>query len=328
MTRTEIQRLLNAQFDCVNCRASTRWISIGRPLRRQNSTIHRLRCARCAREVIAKASLSDDVCETARLTMQREYETLCQLQQVFPCDEHFGILAAQGYLEDSGHGVVVTGYIPGTDLERYMQTLEEPQVQRACEAAGRWLRKLHDVGSACAQSGQIDVADKLEYLGDTYGDWLLRDGNTKSAHQCLEKVAPDLANRIVRVVRLHGDFKAQNMLCDGIRYIGLDIHWRNVGPSIFDLAPFLNHLWLNGRGLRCRVSDHTYQQRQARFLSGYGYEDDPRAVHWAQLYFALCQVGRLRQKGLLSANYANWRMGPLVKKLVAQLEAARWDSAS
>jgi Ser/Thr protein kinase RdoA (MazF antagonist) len=240
---------------------------------------------------------------------------------VFPQDEHFGTLVALGYLEASGRGVLITRHFHGADLSRHLRLLDEAGVQDACHAAGRWLRKLHGSDASCEQATGMGWADKLDYLTVTYGESLRRDREALAACQCLAEVGPRLGTRKSRPVRLHGDFKPQNMLCDGTRYIGLDIQWRSLGPAIYDLAPFLNHLWLDGHTFGT-PNDHSYPARESAFLAGYGCEDNVCAVHWAQLYFALCYLGRYRRQGYLTAAYARWRIGPLVRKLVTQLGEA------
>jgi len=269
---------------------------------------------------VAKVSRREDLRNDARAEARREYETLCTLQRVFPQDEHFGTLVPLGYLEFSGHGIMITRHFRGDDLAHHLRSLDEPGAQEACLGAGVWLRKLHESGAPDAKTRMLDVADKLDYLAVTYGAVLRRDRETVTAYRCLEQAGPRIDAREFRVVRQHGDFKPQNMLCDGTRYIGLDIHWQSIGAAVYDLAPFLNHLWLASRTLGGLLTNRHYRQRESMFLAGYGYgDDDAQALHWAQLYFALCHLGAYRQKGRLAAGYASWRIGPLVRELARRL---------
>lgn len=255
----------------------------------------------------------------ARAEVLREYQTLCTLQSAFPQDEHFGTLASLGYLESSGLGIMITRYFRGNDLAHCLGSMNEDIAREACRAAGIWLRKLHGSGDPDSQAQKPDVTHKLDYLANTYGAVLRRERETWAAFRCLEQAASRINTMRFRVVRQHGDFKPQNMLYDGSRYVGLDIHWQNVGSPIYDLAPFLNHLWLAGRGLGGPRKNLHYRQRESMFLAGYGNGDDAQAVRWAQLYFALCYLGGYRRRGRLRASYANWKVGPLVRELAAQL---------
>ncbi|EIM02189.1 phosphotransferase family protein [Rhodanobacter thiooxydans] len=270
---------------------------------------------------MAKVSRRDDLRNDARAEARREYETLCTLQHVFPQDEHFGTLVSLGYLEVAGHGIMITRHFHGDNLAQHLRSLGEPDAQEACRAAGGWLRRLHESGATDGQASMLGVADKLDYLAATYGAVLRRDRETRTAWRCLEQAGSRTDARGFRVVRQHGDFKPQNMLCDGTRYIGLDIHWQSIGPAVYDLAPFLNHLWLVSRTLGGLLTNRHYRQRESVFLAGYGYGygDDAQAVCWAQLYFALCYLGAYRQKGRLAASYARGRIGPLVRELAQQL---------
>lgn len=268
---------------------------------------------------MAKVSRRDDPHNDARAEVRREYETLCTLQRVFPQDEHFGTLVSLGYLEASGRGIMITRHCRGDDLARHLRSLDEAGAQEACRAAGIWLRRLHESDATDVPTRGLDVADKLHYLAATYGAVLHRDRETRTACRYLEQAGSRIDAGRGRDVRQHGDFKPQNMLCDGTRYIGLDIHWRSTGSAVYDLAPFLNHLWLAGRPLGGLLPDRRYRQRESMFLAGYGYEDGAQALRWAQLYFALCHLGAYRRKGRLAASYAGWRIEPLVRELVGQL---------
>lgn len=141
----------------------------------------------------------------------------------------------------------------------------------------------------------------------------------QAAYRCLRQEGSRLGASAFRTVRLHGDFKPGNMLCDGTRYVGLDVQWRTTAPAVFDLAPFLNHLWLARRRLES-FDNRQYDQNESEFLAGYEAVDDIRTLRWVQLYFSLCQLGGYYQRGRLAAVYADWKVRPLVRKLVGQLQ--------
>lgn len=322
MIEVDAVRVLNARFDCTRCHAPGSWVAMTRPALRQNSIIHQIRCARCLERIVAKVSRADGLRDAACAQTRREYETLCTLQRVFPQDEHYGTLVPLGYLESSGQGILITHHFRGGDLAHYVRSLNATGAQEACHAAGFWLRKLHESSDAAVEGRVLGVADKLEYLAATYGAALRGDRKAWAAYQCLEQTGSRIDTRIFPVVRQHGDFKPDNILCDGTRYVGLDIQWQIVGPAVYDLAPFLNSLWLAVRRVGdLRISRHR-QQAETGFLAGYGSVVDMRALRWAQLYFALCQLGGYRKRGRLVASYANWTVWPLVRKLASQLAEA------
>lgn len=313
--------MLGGQFDCVRCHAAGEWLQIARPALRQNSVVHRLRCARCGDQIVAKVSRGnaqeDGGGGDAKAHSRREYETLCALQRRFPADLRYATLEPLGYLESVGFGTVITRLFHGRDLTHYMRKLDTNGVVEACRAAGGWLRTLHEVGECSVQRPGLEAADKLGYLTENYSAVLRGNSKIESAYTSFARESVRMDAQVSDTVRLHGDFKPENMLCDGRRYAGLDVQWRTTGPAVYDLAPFLNHLWLAGHSLGSPATRH-YQQAEDGFLAGYGYTDDMRVLRWAQLYFALCQLGGYRKRGRLAASYARWKVWPLVRKLTAQ----------
>lgn len=288
---------------------------------RQNSIIHWLQCARCKDPVVAKVSRGDGSLSDACAQSRHEYETLCKLQRVFPQDARYGTLVPLGYLEFSRRGIMITRHFRGDDLANQVRLIDTPGALEACHAAGCWLRKLHESSDLGAQKRMLDVGDKLDYLASTYGRVLRGDRKAWAAYRCLEQAASRIDTRVLGIARLHGDFKPQNMLCDGTRYVGLDIHWQSTGSPVYDLAPFLNHLWLGGSMLHTPRAWRRHQLAEKEFLTGYGNDGDTQVLRWAQLYFALCHLGAYRQHGRLAASYMNWKLMPFALKLVTRLEA-------
>ena len=318
MIELDVVRLLNARLDCIRCRASGSWVRAARSLRRQNSVIYWMRCVSCSERIVAKASRGAGLRDDALAQSRREYQVLCTLHRRFPQDEHYGTLVPLDYLESAGNGIVITRYFRGGDLARRLRSLDASGTREACRSAGVWLRKLHESGDSGTQAMGLDVADKLDYLANTYGDVLDADAETRKARQLLAQEAAGAEGVAVRPVRLHGDFKPQNMLCDGTKYVGLDIHWGNVGAAVYDIAPFLNHLRLAGR----TRADPSCEPAEAGFMAGYGEAVPVYALRWAQLYFALCYLGSYRAHGRLAAVHANLRVRPLVLDLARRLQEA------
>ncbi len=318
----DISQVLGGRFNCTRCHAAGKWFRIARPASRQNSIVHRLQCAQCGDQIVAKVSrgggLHNDG-DDAATHSRREYETLCALQPLFPPDRQYGTLEPLGYLDFVGSGIVITRLFHGEDLIQYMRKLDAASLAKTCRAAGGWLRTLHESVDSGVQGRGLGVSDKLRYLADSYGATLRGNLKMWAAYQRLEQEGSRLDMSVFSSVKLHGDFKPENMLCDGSRYVGLDVQWRTAGPAVYDIAPFLNHLWLAGRRFGSLENQH-YQQAETNFLAGYGYVGDMRVLRWAQLYFAMCQLGGYRKRGRLAASYAGWKVWPLVRQLAGQLE--------
>ena len=270
---------------------------------------------------MAKVGRGAGVHKDALAQSRREYEALCELQRVFPQDKRYGTLMPLDYLESAGNGIVITRYFRGDDLGR-LRPLDSSATREACRSAGIWLRKLHESGDSGTQRGVLGVADKLAYLASTYGGVLGADAETRKAWELLAQEAARAEMVAVRWVRLHGDFKPENMLCDGTKYVGLDIDWRNVGAAVYDLAPFLNHLRLVGRVMGRVRANGLCELAEAEFMAGYGGSVPVYALRWAQLYFALCYLGSHRAHGRLMAIYAHLRVRPLVLDLARRLQEA------
>jgi hypothetical protein len=321
MSGLDIPQVLNTQFACAQCHANAQWVWTARPTTRQNSSIHRLQCAQCGAQIVAKASRgrapdSDDCAE-----VREEYETLCALQPVFAGCARYGTLEPLGFLEVANHGVMITGLFPGEELDRHARKLNATGVYATFRSAGVWLRKLHGAGGGCHVRQGLEVGKRIDYLEATYGSAFAADRKLRSACELFARVGRDADTLAIDGVRIHGDFKPSNMLCNATRYVGLDIQRTTTGAAVYDLAPFVNHLWLanlGGIGARAR---RRHELAETAFLAGFGDAVDMRALRWAQLYFSLCYWGGYRQRGALDAVIARWKMLPLVEKTAAQLRA-------
>ena len=317
-----IVQIVNQRFACPQCHASGRWLRAARAMVRDNSSVHRLHCTQCGERIVAKASRGKRTSDADRAGLRDEYDTLRLLESAFPQDGEYGTLEPLAYLEADGLGIMLTRLFEGNELLRHTRALNAPALEMTFRHAGAWLRKLHEADGEQRPSRTLGVAEKLDDLERTYGAALRSHAQARAACDVLARLAPELEQQQLRAVRLHGDFKPENVLCNMTRCVSLDIHWRIISASVYDLAPFVNHLWLAGVGAR----GVRWQQRCAAaeqgFLAGYGDVGNLHTLRWAQLYFALCHWGGYRQRGSLTATYARWKMWPLVQRIVTQLQDA------
>jgi aminoglycoside phosphotransferase len=317
--KEDITQVINGRVDCPRCHASDAWKPAARVAVRQYSSIHRFRCARCGEQIVVKMVVGRYSSKAALVHARKEYEALCMLQTAFPQDERFGTLAPVGHFEHSGCGIVVTRLAPGDDLMHYVRGVGANGAQEAWRSAGAWLKKLHE-SDPQNRKRPLEATDKISTLVERYGSVLPADPKSAAAYELFVREGANFDAMAVDAVRQHGDFKPDNMLCDGTRYIGLDIRWRCIGAAVYDLAPFLNHLWLDLGVASSSSKARLYDAAESAFLSGYGGVVDMRALRWVQLYFALCYMGGYRKRGWLAAVYAGWKVGPLVRRLSAQLQ--------
>lgn len=319
----EVTACIDDRFHCARCGAVGGWSAFARPQRRRNSTIYWLACAQCGDRIAAKAVLLGDRHDQLTNTAREEYATLRQLQAEFPHDDRYGTLAPLGYLEVPGCGIVITRWIEGRNLARALRSLDGRQACEALHAAGRWLGKLHEGDRRNLQRRPLDVVDKLDSLDGAAGVHLRADPEVREILELLAQVGACLEGQAVPVARMHGDFKPGNMMCDGSRYVGLDVQWRTIGAVVYDLAPFLNHVWMRGPGTRSARFVRRYDLAGASFLDGYGYTEGLRVLEWAQLYFALHYFCMYRERGMPGRAYANWKVLPLARELARRLRDAR-----
>ena len=315
----DVAAALNSHLGCSRCHAGGSWAVTARPMTRQNSVIHQLRCTQCGDRVVAKVGGGKRWRENDRVQLQNEYATLRILHPVFSDGERIGTLEPLGYMEVAGRGILVTRWFMGTDLARYARASDACALERAFRLAGKWLLKLHVADNENRSLQSLGVAEKIEDLLRTYGAVLRTQPRAWKACNFLVRGGHSLEALAVRPVRIHGDFKPQNMLYDDTRCVGLDIHWNAIGAAVYDLAPFLNHLWLAGTGKHGAGAKARYLRAETAFLAGYGDAVPTRALRWAQLYFALCHLGSYRQRGGLAVVYANWKVWPLIQWLEGQL---------
>ncbi|CAM5367122.1 phosphotransferase [Rhodanobacter lindaniclasticus] len=289
---------------------------------RQNSSIGRLRCAECGAQIVAKASQGRNPPAGDGVALREEYETLRALQPAFHGCTRYGTLEPLGFLAVDDGGVMVTRLFHGEELERRARKQGDTGVREVFWSAGVWLRRLHEAGGYERTRAGLEVDRRRNYLRATYGTAIDADRKVRAACELLGHVGRDVDSVVAEAVRLHGDFKPGNLLCNATRYVGLDIQWKSTSVAVYDLAPFMNHLWiatLGGIGSRSR---HRHELAETAFLAGFGDVGDVRALRWVQLYFALCYWGGCRQRGgMWAAGIARWQMLPLVEMAVAKLRA-------
>lgn len=316
-----VENAINAQVRCPRCGAVGRWARLGRTDVRANSRIDRLRCSECSACIVAKACRHVGM-RNGHLRLRDEYETLVSLQSRFPQGEAYGTLAPLSYVTAADYEVMVTRLFAGCDLRRGLRVFDDTTLQAAFFAAGKWLRTLHATSDLALRCRPLGVDEKIADLLRVYGPVLRARRVLRNACEVFTRAGRSMSTTNAAAVLLHGDFKPQNVMYDGARCVGLDIHWRTESVALYDLAPFLNHMWLAARSLRSRR--HTLAERH--FLAGYGYTGENRALRWAQLYFALCQLGRYRLRGHVAAVYGHLRLSPLVRDLVERLGVAGGDT--
>lgn len=254
--------------------------------------------------------------------LRREYATLCELQTLFDGDPTYGIVTPLGLLAADGHTTMVMQWFAGAPVWRYARECADQELGAAFRHAGRWLRMFHEDARYRDPACRLDAGGHIDYLRTTYGDALQRRRSTRDALDLLLQGSARAGTCVAPGVGIHGDFKPDNLLCDGKRYVGLDVQPRMRRIALYDLATFANHLWLHGLGGYGRFADARHTLAEAAFLEGYGDVRDDFALRWLQLYFALCQAGSYSRRGLWGAAFARFKIVPQIQRIMTMLRAA------
>ena len=253
MQTPETVATVNSHLPCPQCHAAGTWAEAVRPKRRQNSTLHQLRCRQCGNRVAAKVSGGTQWREDHREQLENEYATLCSLSDAFSREEGGGVLQPLGYMESAGHGILVTQWFAGADLARSARRLDPDALEQSFRLAGSWLLQLHGADNKQRPGLQLGVAQKIKHLSQTYGEVLRTSPRAQEAFKLLATTGGGLEALTTRAVRIHGDFKPQNMLYDGTRCVGLDIHWGIVGAAVYagvEILPGLLRTRTSQRAMR------------------------------------------------------------------------------
>ena len=295
------------------------WRRTSRATSRENSVIHWLECADCRQGIVAKLPLIAGSALCDRRRAEFEYQTLLELQSRFQQSDQYGTLIPVAYLEE--FGILVTRRFDGYNMMRHLHQPRHPGLMERCHDAGTWLRRLHD---ACPQGyadASLDVDGRINYLEQTYGILLAHNRIAHIAYKRLIGVGSELKTSLFRGTWSHGDFKPENLLYDGYKYVGIDTMLKNRGAVLYDIASFLDHLLLDGRTLRHRYVQRSFEQAVDKFVVGYcGLDDSDRyAIRWLQMYFMLCYWGRSQGRSRLRALYGNWQILPLLREIELQL---------
>jgi len=238
---------------------------------RDNSRIHRARSqtrTAAIKECFKRATLSPD-CAAA----VREYTAL---ETLLERTSRAGVrpLAPLPWTLCREHGVYAMAWVGGDTCTNLLLRSSTKQAEALGESAGHWLRRFHETSALSPRRN--DFEEKLKYVNQFakaaggVAPLLLR------AADVLGHLAPDAAARTLPASWLHGDFKPDNLLIDQDGVTGLDVQLAFENTVVYDLAPFLNNLFL------LRWSPRGFWQRRkleavARTFLG-AYASD--AEHW------------------------------------------------
>lgn len=325
ITAQDVCSGLGEDLPCPACGALAAWRRVGGFKIRSNSFLNRFRCSACGEQIAVKLARSAD--RDAGDAIRREYDALRKLQGVFSPEDGLAALTPLACFEVVGHAALVTRWFEGRNAIHYGATAGSAELAAVYRSAGLLLRKLHDAFALDDRTRPLDAESKVAYLLDRYAVRLRTHQAGTRALGLLRDTIPQVATSKLGWSWTHGDFKPENILCDGHRVVVLDTQLNVRGAVVYDIAPFLNHMLLASRTLGNRAIQTEYALLEQEFLAGYGGLDkgEMAALRWAQLYFMLCYLGRYRSGGIIASAYAQYKVGPLIKPLCTGLQEALVD---
>lgn len=209
---------------------------------RDNSRLYYAQCAAFPTPLAVKLCLVPHTTQADALSTQSQFDAMSRVFCAMGESEDFSV--PRPYLLQADRGLLAMEWIDGkcmTDLVFSLQCTRA-RAEMLMARAGHWLRRFHTCHALAPSSLVLD--DKLDFVSELARSEIAADGVFYKALATLRQTAPTVARVMLNGSWIHGDFKTDNvMVCDG-RTIGIDIHLRNEGAVIHDLAPFLNYVEL------------------------------------------------------------------------------------
>jgi Ser/Thr protein kinase RdoA (MazF antagonist) len=180
--------------------------------------------------------------------------------------------------------------------------------------SGAWLRRFHALRALPERDN--DFESKLELV-----DEFVESGGGRDPllHRASERLAENAkAASAVRMPAswVHGDMKSDNLLVDGTQVTGLDVQLVDENTVAYDLAPFLNHLYLLRWTPRGVLHRRKLELMAEGFLGAYSPQTKrwELPITWLRVYLLLQIVAPLQHFLPLRA---------LARRSAARLELAR-----
>lgn len=227
---------------------------------------------------------------------------------------------------DEAAAVVVMSWVDGESLTAELRRWPRAETTLAqhMQEAGRWLALLHIAGLGSADA--LPTQRKLTGMRDVLALETARDEVFRRGAALLERRAADAAMQAHPTSWVHGDCKPDNILFAGDRPSGIDMHLRDVGSVLEDVAPFLNNVEIQCAMLRAWRSSMQRAALVKLFLDGYSAMLGPlplMPLAWMRLYSALSLWGydMTTARNPLKAQIAHQLYRRLAERLTVHLEA-------
>ncbi len=175
--------------------------------------------------------------------------------------------------------VMLMEWIPGARLKtRLLHKCTDKAGRAACiEAAGRWLRRFHEVKGLSVQGLEVrPILARIEDMvreSQPRGSGLARGGIFHDCLEGLDKALKSLEGHQLPHARTHGDFNPNNIFHGPEGTVGYDFFSRKAGPVTDDICRFLVYVQVY-RLFQLPFSTASalngLDKDRASFLHGYG----------------------------------------------------------
>jgi aminoglycoside phosphotransferase (APT) family kinase protein len=209
--------------------------------RRINSRIHRVQCASRTLAIKECFGVTGQIPEPS--AAEREFKALATLSSI-PLNAGDQPIAPLPIVLCREHAAYAMTWVPGrpaTELVLSRHTTDDGAAALG-QASGAWLRRFHALRTLPER--ESDFESKVEFVNEIVKSTPKPDPLLRHASERLVAYAEAASAVRMPASWVHGDMKSDNLLVDGERVTGLDVQLVHENTVVYDLAPFLNHLYL------------------------------------------------------------------------------------
>ena len=172
-------------------------------------------------------------------------------------------------------GTYAMGWIAGRSATTLLLSATDDATAAALgTAAGNWLRRFHEAHPLPPRGS--DFVAKASYVSSLRTPGGASPSLVDRAAAALERTARAAASIELPASWIHGDMKSDNVLVDGDRVAGIDLHLVDENTVVYDLAPFVNHLHLLAASPRGLMYGKALYRMADAFVDAYS----PSASRW------------------------------------------------
>ncbi len=198
----------------------------------------------------------------------------------------------------------------GPSLDERMRKTRHQQVFDDClRLAATWLRELHSFQVQCGIGK--NHAQMLSQTELNCASLAARNRVARRGLELMRNGLAEVAQDLVKLVPLHGDFKASNLIQTNAGVYGFDIGLKFKNAGAMDAAQFMADLILNRRGIKVINNNHDVADMMDVFMHAYG-DNSPenhKQTVWWLLFFLLSWWQR---------ELDGWKPAPLADRLYSK----------